>query len=145
MTFVDIVARAFCDLENLGLEREVSNASTVSMIEDKLSPEMIVEWSKYMKRSKNQQLNKFPLLLEFLLEMKSVYDYAKADIRSSSDARSGSVAHVKGNIPDKDKKTKTNCWLCKDASHTIDKCEDFLNKEIIERCQLVKDNNTCWS
>ena len=26
MTFVDIVERAFCDLENLGLEREVSNA-----------------------------------------------------------------------------------------------------------------------
>ena len=143
MTFVDIVERAFCDLENLGLEREVSNASTVSMIEDKLSPEMIVEWSKYMKRSKNQQLNKFPLLLEFLLEMKSVYDYAKADIRSSSNARSGSVAHVKVNNPDR--KTKTNCWLCKDASHTIDKCEDFLNKEIIERCQLVKDNNACWS
>ena len=141
--FVDTVERAFRDLESLGLEREVSNASTVSMIEDKLSPEIKLKWAEFLKQSKNQQLNKFPLLLKFLLERKSILEYVNADIRSSNETRSGSVAYANTNTSDR--KLKTSCWLSNVTSHTVDKCEEFLNKDIMERCQLVKDNNACWS
>ena len=141
--FVDTVERAFRDLESLGLEREVSNASTVSMIEDKLSPEIKLKWAEFLKQSKNQQLNKFPLLLKFLLERKSILEYVNADIRSSNETRSGSVAYANANTSDR--KPKTSCWLCNVTSHTVDKCEEFLSKDIMERCQLVKDNNACCS
>ena len=60
---VDIVERAFRDLERLQLDREVSNASTVSLIEEKLPISIRMKWAEKVKCAIGFTTNKFPHLL----------------------------------------------------------------------------------
>ena len=51
--FADTRERSYRDLESLSLEREISNASTVSLVEEKLSQEMKLKWAETLKLSKD--------------------------------------------------------------------------------------------
>ena len=71
---VDTVESAYRDLERLSLEREVSNAQTVSFIEEKLPPDIRTRWGELIKGPSGAEIdksNKFPALLEFLIERKN--------------------------------------------------------------------------
>ena len=78
---VDIVERAFRDLERLQLDREVSNASTVGLIEEKLPISIRMKWAEKVKCAIGFTTNKFPHLLEFMIERKSVIEYAVSSLR----------------------------------------------------------------
>ena len=91
---VDVVERAFRDLERLGLEGEVSNASTVCSIEEKLPLNERLLWSNKVKTDIGFCKNKFPDLLEFLLERKDIFEYALSDLRSSDQDPMGKVCYT---------------------------------------------------
>ena len=67
---VDIVKKVYHDLLRVGIEREISNTSTVSIFEEKLPKDIRKESSREVNRtsSKVEESNKFPYLLSFLLE-----------------------------------------------------------------------------
>ena len=71
---VDVVERAYRDLKRLNLHNEISNASTVSLIEEKLPYDIKLRWGEMVKGPKfsveYDDVNKFPLLLNFLIERK---------------------------------------------------------------------------
>ena len=69
---VDIVEKGYHDLLRVGIELEISNTSTISIIEEKLPKDIRREWSREVNRtdSKVEESNKFPYLLNFLLEQK---------------------------------------------------------------------------
>ena len=69
---VDVVEKGYRDLLRLGIEQEMSNTSTVSIIEEKLPKDIRREWSREVNRtnSKVEESNQFPYILNFLLEQK---------------------------------------------------------------------------
>ena len=88
---IDTVEQAYRDLERLKLEHELSNAQTVSSIKEKIPMSMKLLWSEHVKCRMEPTANKFPELLKFLLDRKSIIEYAISDLRSLENGTSGSV------------------------------------------------------
>ena len=69
---IKVIQRAHKDLKSMGLEKEINNSTIVSTIEQKLPAEIEKEWIKIVTGEKRSELseNKFPALLELLLQFK---------------------------------------------------------------------------
>ena len=80
---VDIIERGYRDLSRVGIQQEISNTSTVSLIEEKLPKDIRREWSRMVNRTDStvDERNKFPCLLGYLLEQKRIIDYESMSIR----------------------------------------------------------------
>ena len=144
---VDTVERSFRDLERLKLDSELSNAHSVSLIEEKLPASMKMLWAEHVTCKMGITANKFPSLLKFLVERKSIIEYALSDLRTSEQGASGNV-HFTDNFDDnvkKDMSQRFQCLLHENANHNTHECDDFIKKAANERIQLVSDNNACWS
>ena len=82
--FIDMLERAHRDLVALGLEGEIANANTVSIIENKLPKPLQMECYRQIYKDdpiidKNA---KFPFLLKFLCaERNPIYEKAKKDMQ----------------------------------------------------------------
>ena len=171
---VDIVEKAYRDLNRLNLQNQISNASTVSMIEEKLPPDILEKWVELIKNPmfaiQYDDVNQFPLLLKFLVERKGILEYMCSDLRSNE---SSSCMHVhfanscneeetksknadcdfdwkvdnmKGLVDYSDtKKGKALCWIHPKEYHNITDCPSFLKMNVEERFQAVKDCDVCWS
>ena len=74
---VDAVEDGYKDLKRLGLEREIANTSSVSIIERKLPANIKREWAKLVSAdiSMVDKTDKFPSLLNFLLSQKRATEY----------------------------------------------------------------------
>jgi hypothetical protein len=83
--FVDVVESGYRDLKRLHMEREITTTSSVSIIEKRLPPKVRGKWSERVvsREAKVDKTNKFPYLLEFLLEKKRAIRYDSADLRST--------------------------------------------------------------
>ena len=66
---VDTVEAAHRDLQMIDIEKEISNSSCMSLIEEKLPRPVKREWSKIVNMNKDLLMNsnKFPQLLDFLI------------------------------------------------------------------------------
>ena len=66
--FVDILEKAHHDLKGMGLEKEITNANTISIIENKLPKTIQMGWYRkiYEENSAIDKTAKFPSLLKFL-------------------------------------------------------------------------------
>ena len=86
ISLVDIIERGYRDLELLGLEKEISNTGTVSLIEEKLPRDIRREWSKEVnKRGSSVDIrNKFPALLQFLQDQRKIIEYEYSELRYST-------------------------------------------------------------
>ena len=152
LQLIETVERGYRDLLRIKVEREVSNAATVSIIEEKLPRDVKMEWAKRVNEVNNkvEDSNKFSFLLEFLLEQRRVLEYVTADLRDGTVRVDASVNFV-------DKKTEENeevikrerrgvrCWLHNTNEHSIVECEAFLKNDGNEKFQLVRDFRVCWS
>ena len=79
----DIVEKAFANLSRLGIQMEMSNTITLSLIEEKLPNNIRREWSKELNKeeSKIDKLDKFPHFLKFLIEQKRILEYEMSELR----------------------------------------------------------------
>ena len=66
---INVVEDGYRDLKRLGLEKEITTTSSVSVIEKKLPTDVKKEWAKLISsdHSTVDKTNKFPSLLKFLL------------------------------------------------------------------------------
>ena len=71
---INIMERGYRDLARLGVQYEILNSTTVSLIEEKLPRDIWRDWSKEVNRTDNKvyDANKFRSLLEFLLKQKRI-------------------------------------------------------------------------
>ena len=151
---VDAVEDGYNDLKKLGLEREITTTSSVSIIERKLPPEIRKEWAKLVSADNStvDKTNKFPSLLSFLLSQKRAIEYDIAELRVTNNPT------VKGSVhyTNTSKKTEegssghtyqsySKCLLHKEADHWTSDCKLYLSKPIEEKMKLLKENGACWS
>ena len=81
--FINIVEKADMDLRLLGKEDEMRNSTIVGFIEERLSKEMRKEWTQIVTGARCTEIsvNKFPHLLEYLLQYKEQIEYNVSQIR----------------------------------------------------------------
>ena len=84
--FINVIGDGYRDLRRLGLEKEITTTSSVSIIERKLPNDVKREWAKLVssERSPVDKKEKFPSLLRFLLQQKQAMEYENAELRSNS-------------------------------------------------------------
>ena len=118
----DTVERCFKDLERIGMEREITNATIVGTIEDKLPPSIRALWSLEVCDDTGDQSKdniRFPHLLRFLLKHRRAIEYSSADIKPKKGVRitEAAVYHVQEEEeerPSKDDKPsdrRAGCWF----------------------------------
>ena len=134
----------------MGLEKEINNATIVSMIEQKLPAEVEKEWIKIVTGEKRSELseNKFPALLDLLLQFKERIEYRSASLRARSSVEGDVNAVNEGPInksspPDKERRVW--CWLHPESSdHVIWRCKIFAKKSPTEKVELVENTELAF-
>ena len=155
MVLVETIERGYRDLVLLGIEKEISNTGTVSIIEERLPRDIRREWSKEVKKegSKVDLRDKFPSLMHFLLEQKKFIEYECSDLRSGENYKS-KVHYI--NEENKDSvedeiilqvsSYNQKCIVHDNSnSHTTEECRNFTGMDVKTRIQLVRDRKGCWS
>ena len=110
---IKVIERAHRDLKSRGLEKEINNSTIISMIEQKLPAQIEKEWIKIVTGEKRSELseNKFPALLELLLQLKERIEYRSATLRARSSVEGDVNAINEGPVnkhpsPNKDKRVR---------------------------------------
>ena len=82
--FVNVLEDGYRGLKRLGLEADITTASSVSITELKLPMDIRREWAKTvsLEASMIDKMNKFPRLLRFLLNQKRAIEYDCAALRA---------------------------------------------------------------
>ena len=83
--FVEVIESGYRDLLRLGLEKEITTTSSVSIIEKRLPADIRREWARLVSSDSSSvdKKNKFPGLLKFLLNQKRAIEYDLSDLRAS--------------------------------------------------------------
>ena len=90
---VDAVEDGYKDLKRLGLEREITTTSSVSIIERKLPAKLVSANNSTVNKT-----NKFPSLLSFLLSQKRAIEYDATELRlTTTSTIKGSAHYAKTN------------------------------------------------
>ena len=151
--FVDTVENGHKDLKRLGLEREITTTSSVSIIERKLPAEIKKEWAKLVSADNStvDKTNKFPSLLNFLLSQKRAIEYETAQLRFTRDPAIKGSAHYTGTNKDANEASgytrpqNSKCLFHKEADHWTNECKLYLSKPTEERMKMLKEKGACWS
>ena len=106
--FVHLIEAGHRDLKSIKLEKEISNANFVSIIENKLPRNVALEWFREIhKRDSNvDKSDKFPHLLEFLCIKRRSVEYRLSELRILSEKHSAKV-----NLASYDD-AKEGMWSC---------------------------------
>ena len=108
------------------------------------------EWTQILTGARRTEIsdNKFPHLLEFLLQYKERIEYNVSQIRSRQPPEHKGN-HIKTKEPKEQPKLREmdQCWMThrSDAYHPIWKCRLFQSKSPDERAELVRTNNACFA
>ena len=132
LEMINIIARAHRDLKSMGLEREISNSTIVSMIEERLPEAIEKEWIKTVTSKLQPEIieDKFPALLDLLLAFRERIEYKFSGLRSGSSEI---------------KEKKPRCWM--HPNHhgcPIWRCKVIENKSAAEKIKLVRENEACF-
>ena len=125
------------DLLRLGIKQDTS---TVSIIEEKLPKVIRRELSREVNRtnSKVDEFNKFPCLLNFLLEQKRIIEYEPMSLRTGGAPIKGYASHLDEDgdysnaIKDEEavqRKSQFQYWIHSTNKHAIGECKVYLGKQ----------------
>ncbi|KAL9953399.1 hypothetical protein ACROYT_G040811 [Oculina patagonica] len=153
---INVIYDGYRDLKRLGLEKEITTTSSMSIIERKLPNDVKREWAKLVssEHSPVDKRDKFPSLLRFLLEQKQAIEYENAELRSSSSLPlRGSLHYLekrndKVAIPEEQGSSRykrTKCLYHEGANHWTNECRLYLSKPVQERLNTLKERGACWS
>ena len=153
LKMINVVEKAKRDLERLGEEAELHNGTTISIIEQAMTNEMMHEWVKMVASKQLNSRQKFALLMEFLTDWRNRLEYMGASIREDpSLSRSGDAFYAGGNAPPRQranqgKSTKSRCWVHnvdgRAEDHPVWDCRLFERMPVKERKDLVVANKAC--
>ena len=139
---INIIERVHRDLKSMGLEKEISNSTIVSMIEERLPEAIEKEWIKTVTNKLRPEIikDKFPALLDLLLEFRERIEYKFSDLRSGSSEMGHTLLANRGI-----KEEKPPCWMHPNHhGHPIWKCKAFENKSAAEKIKFVRENEACF-
>ena len=90
--FINSIEKGFIDLNHIDMEKEISNANVVSIIENKLPQNIAERWYRkmYEEKSMIDRKNKFPSLLSFLKIERNALEYGMSELRNSTSKNSSS-------------------------------------------------------
>ena len=149
--FVNMLEDGYRDLKRLGLEAEITTTSSVSIIERKLPMDIRREWAKTVSLdvSMIDKTNKFPSLLQFLLNQKRAIEYDCAALRAynSNTAMSKAVAHhtTAREYTDERQSTQSKCLFHNNAEHWTSECQSYLSESVDGRKRMLMEKGACWS
>ena len=149
--FVNMLEDGYRDLKRLGLEAEITTTSSVSIIERKLPMDIRREWAKTVSldASMIDKTNKFPSLLQFLLDQKRAieYDCATLQVYNSNTAMSKTVAHhtTAREYTDERQSTQSKCLFHNNAEHWTSECKSYLSESVDGRKRMLMEKGACWS
>ena len=153
---VDTVESGYRDLKRAKLGSEMSNASMVAIIEEKLPNFIKREWSAAVNKTGStvDDKSKFPPLLEFLLEQKRIIEYNLSDLRNTTiPGETVGAVHAMINIDSEDSSEGERshrtfpyrCWLHKSNSHSTAECNEYERMTPEEKLNILRDKRACWS
>ena len=148
--FVEFVDSGYRDLLRIGLEKENTTTSSVSIIEKKLPPDIRKDWPKLISSDTSavDKKDKFPSLLKFLLNQKRAIEYDSADLRKSAQQ---SVNHVNAAVQevaenDQQRRVSNTRFLFHDnAEQETRECRLYLSESWEERMNMLREKRACWS
>ena len=153
LDMINVVEKAYRDLQHLNQETEMHNATTISMIEERLPLNIRHEWVKLVASKHMGSSEKFKMLMELLGDWRCRLEYASDSIRVTPDQR-GNVYFL--DEPNQGTQSygyntksskKPGCWLHKlfgeAGEHPIWRCREFQSRSIKERIQLAVSNKAC--
>ena len=157
--FVEIIESGYGHLLRLGLEKEITATSSVSIIEKRLPADIRRERARLVSSDSSsvEKKNKFPGLLKFLLNQKRAIEYDLSDLRASgslgSQAGQQSVHCADAVAEDLkenkqqpfESKSSSPCLFHNSASHGTDECQLYLSKTCGERMDMLRERGACWS
>ena len=143
LILIETLEKAHSDLKSLGMEKEISNSTIVSMVKGKL-PEYIMEkWVEIVTGDDRITIgrDKFPALLKLLLQFKERIEYRQSSIRMPGQKGWTNVVNVK--CRDEMNNSRTNnrrtpwCWMHPNSNdHPIWRCKIFEEKSVAEKVVL---------
>ena len=151
--FVEVIESGYRDLLRLGLEKEITTTSSVSIIEKRLPADIRREWARLVSSDSSSvdKKNKFPGLLKFLLNQKRAIEYDLSDLRAfgslGSQAGQQSVHCADAVAEDLkenkqqpfESKSSSACLFHNSASHGTDECQLYLSKICGERMDMLRE------
>ena len=146
LQFIDIIEKANLELKYLNRESEIKNSTIISIIEEKLPDELRRKWIEriYDKDSTIDKKDKFPGFLKFLLERKMVIEYEITLTKRNRDEFKGNVKMTISKNEETDI-SKIRCLLHPSGAHRTEECRLFLDKNVRERADIVKENRACFN
>ena len=83
LEMINTIQRAHRDLRSMGLEKEISNSTIISIIEERLPEAVEREWIKIVTDKLEPEIvrDKFPALLDHLLRVRERIEYKFCDLR----------------------------------------------------------------
>ena len=153
LQMIKVIERAHRDLKSLDLEDEISNSTIVSMIEERLPEQIEKEWIKIVTGEKRSEIskNKFPALLELLLQFKERIEYKSSSLRAKPIVEGGvnaldeSARKLDRELPPRNGRQPW-CWLHPNSTdHPIWRCKSFESKSPSDRVDLVRKHKACFS
>jgi hypothetical protein len=158
LRMIKIIEKANRDLESLGEGMEMSNATIISIIEERMPTRMKEEWVKVIASKTVNSRQKFKALMDLLDDWRNRLEYINSGIRTMPEQR-GDSHHVSGENANSGgtrsaeghrsvQTAKQACWLHKSlfgeiGDHPIWRCREFRSKTVQERLKLLKANNAC--
>ena len=94
LELINTIEKAHRDLKRLDFEKEISNSTIASIIEERLPEGIQIEWIRIVTGDKRDEISrdKFPSLLKLLLTCRERIEYELSEIRFVS-AKKGKGNH----------------------------------------------------
>ena len=162
MKFIDIVEKGYYDLNNLGLDRELSNTIVVGIIETKLPEGTRQKWVDRVcsDDSKVDMRNKFPSLLKFLQEVRRSLKYMSTELREPPKACIPSMSQPSPSTPSTESRSTTSvlnsnrvlirqnarwsCQACGQGRHGLAKCSQYQRMTVEDRWDVARKAGVCF-
>ena len=135
---VNVIDTGYRDLKSLDLEREISNAHVVNLIENKLPRQLQLEWYRNIHRagSSVDRKNKFPSLLEFLKVERAALEYGTSELKGNQ--RQGNIHAIEASGCER------TCLVHGIGGHDTKDCRQYKSLSVAERYAIVKSTGACY-
>ena len=148
---VDAVEDGYKDLKRLGLEREITTTSSISIVERKLPANIKREWAKLVSTDNStvDKTDKFPSLLSFLLTQKRAIEYDTIELRLTTTSTIKGSAHYAKKIKNKESEERreentrpqnNKCLFHRESYYRTCECKFYLSKLNEDKMRRQNEN-----
>ena len=135
--FIEMVESNYRDLVLMGMQNEISNLRTVSLIEEKLPGIVRRKWAEEVSKDGSvvDKRNPFPPLLKFLIQQRKAIEYMSSGLRSSFLPTS---KYMRGNVEaDSQHFTRSGGLLDSQVGRSPRRCMQCIFPEIRGRSRIL--------